>query len=83
MTELQETPLGEDTLVVAPLGKEPQTSTFAHVDSLLVLVDAFADAVEGRAPFPVSTKQMLDAIAAFEAVISSIAAHAPVDVSGG
>jgi len=75
--------LGEDTLVVAPLGKEPQTSTFAHVDSLLVLIDAFADAVEGRAPFPVSTKQMLDAIAAFEAVIASIAAHAPVDVSGG
>ena len=73
---------GEDTLVIAQIGEKPQTSTFAHVDSLRALVDAFADAVEGRAPFPVSTMQMLDVVAAFEAVIASIGVHGPVDVSG-
>jgi predicted dehydrogenase len=71
----------EDTLIVAPIGGTPQTQTFAHVDSLLVLVDAFADAVEKRAPFLVSPAQMLDLIAAFEAVIASIDKQAPVDVT--
>ena len=72
--------LGEDTLVVAQIGQEPRTSTFAHVDSLLVLIEAFADAVEGRTPFPVSTTQMLDLIAAFEAVITTIGVHGPHNV---
>jgi predicted dehydrogenase len=74
------TALGEDTLVVALMGREPQTTRFPHVDSLSVLVDAFADAVEGHAPFPVSTVQMLDVIAAFEAVIASIPERGPHDV---
>ena len=63
---------GEDTLIVAPIGQEPMTQTFAHVDSLRYLIEAFADAVEGRAPFPVTPGQMLDVIGAFEAVIASI-----------
>jgi predicted dehydrogenase len=75
--------LGEDTLVTAAMGRQPQTQELAHVDSLGVLVDAFADAIEGRAPFPVSPGQMLDVIAAFEAVIASISEQGPcvVDVS--
>jgi predicted dehydrogenase len=71
---------GEDTLTVAKIGGEPQTQSLAHVDSLKVLIEAFADAVEGRAPFPVSPAQMLDLIAAFEAVIASIERRAPVNV---
>jgi predicted dehydrogenase len=71
---------GEDTLTVAKIGGEPQTQSLAHVDSLKVLIEAFADAVEGRAPFPVSPTQMLDLIAAFEAVIASIERRAPVNV---
>jgi predicted dehydrogenase len=74
--------LGEDTLVTALMGQQPQTRNLAHVDSLALLVDAFADAVEGRAPFPVSPAQMLDVIAAFEAVIGSISARGPCDVGG-
>ena len=70
----------EDTLIVARVGEAPQTHTFEHVDSLRALVDAFADAVEGRAPFPVTTGQMLDLIGAFEAVIASIETRAPVKV---
>ena len=62
---------GEDTLTVARMGEEPVTKEFPHVDSLLVLVEAFADAIEGKAPFPVTPAQMLDLIGAFEAVVRS------------
>ena len=49
-----------------------------HVDSLRVLLEAFADAVEGKAPFPVRPEQMLDVIGAFEATITSLAQGKPV-----
>jgi predicted dehydrogenase len=71
---------GEDTLTVARMGEEPVTQTFPHVDSLLVLVDAFADAVEGKAPFLVSPDQMLNLIGAFEAVVKSAETGEPVVV---
>jgi len=71
---------GEDTLTVARMGEEPVTQTFPHVDSLVVLVESFADAIEGKAPFPVSTAQMLDLIGAFEAVVTSAERNEPVMV---
>jgi predicted dehydrogenase len=73
----------EDTLTVAPVGQAPKTQSFAHVDSLLVLSNAFADAVERLAPFLVSPAQMLDLISAFEAVVASIETGAPTDVGRG
>ncbi len=72
---------GEDTLVVAQLGQESQTQNYPHVDSLRVLVEAFADAVEGKAPFPVTPQQILDMIGAFEAIIASIHVGEPVSVA--
>jgi hypothetical protein len=63
------------------MGKEPVTQTFPHVDSLLVLVECFADAIEGKATFPVSQQQMLDMIGAFEAVVTSAQSGAPVNVA--
>ena len=71
---------GEDTLTIARMGEEPVTQTFPHVDSLLVLVEAFADAIEGKAPFPVTPAQMLDLIGAFEAVVTSAERGEPVNV---
>jgi predicted dehydrogenase len=73
---------GEDTLTVAHMGKEPVTQTLPHVDSLMVLIDAFADAIEGKAAFPVTPAQMLDLIGAFEAVVTSAQAGEPVAVDG-
>src|SRR5262249_13190329 len=70
--------LGETTLVVAPLGGAPQVRELPAADSLAVLLDAFAEAIEGGRPFPVTTASMLDTVAAFEAVIASLAARAPV-----
>jgi predicted dehydrogenase len=70
----------EDTLTVAPMGQAPKQHGFDHVDSLQVLVESFADAVEGRAPFLVSPGQMLDLIGAFEAVVASVEKRAPVTI---
>jgi predicted dehydrogenase len=71
---------GEDTLIVARIGEQPQTHTYEHVGSLRVLADAFADAVEGKAPFPVTPEQMLDMIGAFEAVVASVETRTPIVV---
>jgi predicted dehydrogenase len=72
----------EDTLIVGKIGETPQTQVYDHVDSLKVLAEAFADAVEGRAPFPVTPNQMLDLIGAFEAIVTSLATRAPAHING-
>lgn len=69
---------GEDTLIVTKIGGEPVETTYDHADSLRVLIEAFADAVEGRAPFPVTPEQMLDVIGAFEGAIKSLETGKPV-----
>jgi len=71
---------GEDTLIVSKIAGKTEEKTFEHVDSLRVLLDAFADAIEGKAPFPIKPEQMLDVIGAFEAVIKSLETGAPVKV---
>ena len=70
----------EDSLIVAKIAGATEDRTFEHADSLRVLLEAFADAIEGKAPFPVTPAQMLDTIGAFEAVIASLASGAPVKV---
>ena len=70
----------EDVLRIGYIGQPPEERTFAHVDSLKVLVDSFADAIEGRAPFLVSPDQMLDLIGAFEAVVTSLETGEPVEI---
>ncbi|MBI4190467.1 MAG: Gfo/Idh/MocA family oxidoreductase [Betaproteobacteria bacterium] len=64
--------LGETDLVVRLSGAKPTTQSFEPVDALRAEFDAFADAVAGRAPYPIPTAQMVDTVAAFEAVIKSI-----------
>ena len=71
---------GEDELIVAKIGGAAQQLSFEHVDSLRVLLECFADAVEGKAPFPVTPVQMLNVIGAFEAVLTSMAEKRPVEV---
>ena len=71
---------GEDTLIVAKMGEEPKTTTYEHVDPLRTLIEAFADTVEGKAAFPITPTQMLDMIAAFEAICISVDTGRPVTV---
>ncbi len=71
----------EDMLRVGYIGQPPEERTFAHVDSLKVLVELFADAVEGKAPFLVRPDQMLDVVGAFEAIVKSLETGKPADVA--
>lgn len=71
----------ETTLTIARIGEKPQPLTFRQVDSLAVLLEAFADSVETGTPFPVSTAEMLDVVAAFEAAIQSMQRGGPIAVS--
>ncbi len=73
----------ETTLTVARIGEAPVTETFAPVDSLGVLLEAFAETIETGKPFPVSTADMLDVVGAFEAIIRSMAEGEPVSVKRG
>ena len=72
---------GEDDLIVAKIAGAAEERRFEHVDSLRTLLEAFADAVEGKAPFPVTPAQMLDVIGAFEATIKSLTTGVPVKLS--
>jgi predicted dehydrogenase len=70
----------ETTLTVALNGESPQTETLPPVDSLGVLLEAFAESIELGTPFPVTTDEMLDVVGAFEAAIDSMACGRPVSV---
>jgi predicted dehydrogenase len=48
-----------------------QQLRFSRVDSLRCELEAFADAIAGRAPYPITADQMRDTIAAFEALTKS------------
>jgi predicted dehydrogenase len=70
--------LGEHGLVLHSAGAQPRATHFEPVDSLSAEFDAFADAVAGRAPYPIPTSHMVNTVAAFEAVIKSIESGAGV-----
>jgi predicted dehydrogenase len=71
----------EDMVRVGYIGQAPEERRYEHVDSLKVLVESFADAVEGKAPFLVRPQQMLDLIGAFEAVVTSLDTGQPETVA--
>ena len=69
--------LGEHELVLRMSGKPLERSTYEPVEGLCIQLEAFADAVEGRAPYPIPPAQMIETIAALEAIVSSMATSAP------
>jgi predicted dehydrogenase len=66
--------LGRTELLLRKSGKDPERLSFAAVDSVRANLEAFADAVSGRAPYPIATREMIDVVAAFEAIVKSAAA---------
>ncbi len=70
--------LGENDLIVRRSGGRIERSSFEPVDSLRAEFDAFADAVAGRAPYPIPMDQMIDTTASFEAVVKSLETGAEV-----
>lgn len=72
----------ETELVLRQGGQPAERRSLPVVDSLRLELDAFANAVAGRAPYPIPTGQMIDTVAAFEAITNSVAAGGrtiPVD----
>jgi len=55
-------------------GRPRERRTLAPADSLRAELEAFADAAERRAPFPITPAQMLDTVAAFESVVEALRA---------
>lgn len=72
--------LGENDLVLRRSGAKPESVSLAPVDSLRAELEAFAGAVTGGEPYPIPAQQMIDTIAAFEAIIKSIDVDAAVPV---
>jgi predicted dehydrogenase len=66
--------LGLTELVLRRTGTEPQRRTFPPANSVRANLEAFADAVAGRAPYPILTSQILDTVAAFEAIAEAVKA---------
>lgn len=65
--------LGETRTIVRFGGGKTETRDFPKIDSVLAEMDAFADAIAGVSPYPITTDEMLNTIASLEAVIESIA----------
>jgi predicted dehydrogenase len=66
--------LGETELILRRSAGPPQKMSFEPVDSLRAELEAFADAIGGRAPYPISHEQMLATMSAFEATLRELAA---------
>ena len=60
--------LGRTELIVRKSGAKPQRLTFPETDSVRANLEAFADAVAGTAPYPIGTDEMVEVVAAFEAI---------------
>ncbi len=70
--------IGPGELVLRLSGKQPERQTFEPINALRANLEAFADAIEGRAAYPIATREMIDVIAAVEAIAASINAGKPV-----
>jgi predicted dehydrogenase len=64
--------LGRNHIVLRKSGRGPECLALPPVDSVRANLEAFADAVEGRAPYPIPHQEMLDTVAAFEAVTKAV-----------
>jgi predicted dehydrogenase len=73
--------VGERELLLHRKNAAPERQTFEPVDSLRAELENFADAIEGRAAFHISPREMLANVAAFEASIEALATGNPVSVA--
>jgi predicted dehydrogenase len=64
--------IGATELVIRKTGAAPQRLSFDAVDALKAELEAFADAVGGIAPYPVTPPQMIETVAAFAAIVQSM-----------
>jgi predicted dehydrogenase len=70
--------IGETELVLRMSGCKPDRRTFEPADTVRTALDIFADAVSGRAAYPMSSEHIVETIAAFEAATTAVAHNASV-----
>ena len=70
--------LDEVTMVVRKSATAPHQIEYFAVDTLSAELDAFADAIENRRPFPVPEADVLVTLSAFEAALKSMRTGQPV-----
>ena len=64
----------ETELVLRLSGQPHERRSLPEVDTLRLELEAFADALAGGAPYPITTDQMIDTVAVFEAIVRSVQA---------
>ncbi len=72
--------IGEHELLLHRGDASPERITLEPVNALEAELEAFVDAIEGRAPFPVSDEDMLRTVGAFEAVVRALESGETVEL---
>jgi predicted dehydrogenase len=65
-------------MIMRKSGGEPQRITYPAIDVLRAELNAFADSIENKAPFPVPEAEVLATLSAFEAALQSMKSGIPV-----
>jgi predicted dehydrogenase len=74
--------LDETTLIERRSGSKPKPHSLPAVDTLRAELDAFADAIERKRPFPVPEADVLATLSAFEAALASMKSQNQVHCDG-
>jgi predicted dehydrogenase len=74
--------LDERTMILRKSGAEPRRTMYPAIDVLRTELDAFADAIENKVPFPVPEAEVLSTLSAFEAALQSMTSGVPVTCHG-
>ena len=72
--------LSDTALILRSVEGEPERRAFPAVDTLHAEIDAFAAAIAGEAPYPMTHAEMIATSAAFEAIVRSIDARMAIRV---
>lgn len=72
--------LGPATLILRTAGGALERREFPIIDTIRAEMDAFAAAIDGTAPFPVSPAEMTATVTAFEGILKSIQSGRTVTV---
>jgi predicted dehydrogenase len=70
--------LDETTMILRQTRSVPRRTTYPAIDVLRAELDAFADAIENKSPFPVPEAEILATLSAFEAALQSMNSGIPV-----
>ena len=72
-------PVAHATVTLSVAG-QPEVIEHKGFNPVKAVMEAFADAVQGRAPYPVTHDQIVHGVAVFEAIVRSAQTGQPVKV---